>query len=92
MKQNLYTCNAVSNLIDRYTEAGGEVITISEGVLGYGTMILQGEGLKSAVIQEIALNEWSSAHKIRMYNELPQKWIKAIEEAEEREIREEVTA
>ena len=85
---SLYTCSAVSNLIDRYLEKGGEIITIHEGVLGYGTMILQGEGLKSAVIQEIALNEWSSAHKIRMYNELPKKWIKAIEEAEREELEE----
>ena len=85
---NYYSCEAVQNLIERYIEKGGEITTISEGVLGYGTIILTGEGLKSTVIQEFAINSWCSGHKIRMYNTLPKKWINAIEEAEKRELEE----
>lgn len=80
----LYSCSTVQNLIGQYLEKGGEVLTIEEGCLGYGLTILQGEGLKIAVITEVYLNEWSSAHKIRMYNKCPKKYKKMIEEYWER--------
>lgn len=83
-QQQLYTCTAVQNLINNYLEKGGEVITLEEGCLGYGLTILQGEGLKTTVITEVYLNEWSSAHKIRMYNECPKKYKKMIDEYWER--------
>lgn len=77
--QNLYTCEAVAKLIDRYIEADGCVTEIREGVLGYGDLILTAPNCKSAVIKEIVLNEWSSAHKIRMYNKLPAKYQKIVD-------------
>ena len=70
----LYTCEAVSNLIEQYVNLGGEVIEISEGTLGYGQLILIASGYKTAIVTEVALNCWSSAHKIRMYNKIPAKY------------------
>lgn len=78
----LYTCEAVENLVQRYADKGGEVTEIEEGCLGYGFLILHGEGLKTAVVKEVYLNEWSSAHTIRMYNKCPKKYAKMIEEKE----------
>ena len=71
---NLYSCTAVEKLINQYAEKGGECYQIEEGSLGYGQMILYGDGLKTAVITEVYLNEWSSGHKIRMYNKMPKKY------------------
>lgn len=76
--QNLYTCTAVQNLIGRYIDKGGESVTIQEGTLGYGKMILFGEGLKTAIIEEVSLNEWSSGHKVRFYNKTPAKYLQYI--------------
>lgn len=73
-----YNLDAINRLIARYEERGGQVRTIEEGVLGWGTTILYGDGLKTAVIQERYLNEWSSTHTIRFYNLTPVKYLKAI--------------
>ena len=70
----LYTLEAVDSLINQYIDKGGQVVTIEEGVLGYGTLLLYGDGLKTSVVKEIYLNEWSSAHTIRSYNETPKKY------------------
>ena len=75
----LYSGSAVQNLMNEYIRRGGEVLTIEEGGCGYGNMLMFGEGLKTAVIQEVYLNEWSSGHKIRMYNKCPKKYEKMIE-------------
>jgi hypothetical protein len=77
-----YTLEAVQELIQRYYKKDPEMemTEVVEGALGYGTTILQGEGLKTAVIQERYLNEWSSAHTIRMYNKIPKKYELLIEE------------
>lgn len=80
----LYTCSAVQNLINIYLEKGGEVLQIEEGGVGYGFIILIGEGLKTTIIKEVYLNEWSSAHTIRKYNKCPKKYEKIIEEYYER--------
>lgn len=77
--ESLYTCEAVENLIHRYIEQGGEVATIQEGILGYGLTILFGDNLKTAVITEIAINCWTSAHKIRLYNKMPKKYAAMLE-------------
>lgn len=78
----LYTCKAVEGLVQRYADRGGEITEIEEGSLGYGFLILHGEGLKTAVVKEVGLNAWSSAHTIRMYNKCPKKYAKMIEEKE----------
>lgn len=70
----LYTLETVDNLINQYIDKGGQVVTIEEGVLGYGTLILYGKDLKTSVVKEIYLNEWSSVHTIRSYNKTPNKY------------------
>lgn len=35
-------------------------------------------GYKTAVVTEVYLNEWSSAHKVRFYNECPAKYAQAV--------------
>jgi hypothetical protein len=70
----LYTNEAVENLINKYVERDGEIIEAIEGCLGYGTVICSAYGCKYAVIEEVFLNAWISAHTIKMYNNLPKKY------------------
>lgn len=81
MKQSLYTGKAVCGLINDYHTRGGECLQIAEGGVGCGDWILYGDGLKTTVIREVYLNEWSSAHTIRMYNKTPAKYAAIIEAA-----------
>lgn len=78
-----YTLDAVNHLIKQYEERGGLCATVQEGVLGYGITILYGLGLKMAVITEVPLNEWSSGHKIRLYNVPPRKYLDMLKKYEE---------
>ena len=77
--KTFYSINSIETLIGRYIERGGQVITAIEGSLGYGTTILHGEGLKTAIIQEHYINEWSSGNTVRMYNKTPAKYQQLIE-------------
>lgn len=74
--KGLFSCSDIDKLTNLYLEKGGNAYTIKEGVLGCGTMILYGIGLKTAIIKEVPLNEWSSAHTITFYNECPKKYEK----------------
>lgn len=74
----LYNYSSITNLIERYENRGGHFVQISEGVLGWGVCMCYGPGLKTAVITEVFINEWSSGHKIRFYNATPKKYIKYI--------------
>lgn len=76
---NLYSLEAIENIMNKYCERGGEITTIKEGCLGYGLMVLHGEGLKTTIIKEVYLNEWSSGHTVRMYNKIPKKYEKLLE-------------
>lgn len=76
--KSIYTLAAVENLINRYIERGGNMAEAEPGVLGYGVVVLFGEGLKTIVIKEVYLNEWSSGHTITKYNECPKKYEKYI--------------
>lgn len=80
MAATLYDLKSCDNLIDRYVnEYGGEVTTLEEGVLGYGTLILHNaKGKKTIVIKEVYINAWSSGHSIRMYNKMPKKFEKML--------------
>lgn len=69
----------VNKLIQLYNENGGQCVQTDEGCLGAGDWILTGEGLKTTIIKEIALNEWSTTHSIRLYNKCPQKYQKILE-------------
>lgn len=73
---NLYNLNDTQALIDKYVnEFGGQCTQLEEGVLGLGKLLLHSaKGKKTIVIKEVYLNEWSSAHTIRMYNKLPKKY------------------
>ena len=77
-KKKLYDCDYIAHLISQYSEKGGEVITIEEGTLGYGFMIMFGDGLKTTIVKEVYINEWSSGHTVRMYNKMPKKYEQMI--------------
>ena len=77
---NLYTCKAIERLVQLYIDKGGEVAVVEEGCLGYGFLILHGDGLKTAIVKEVYLNDHESAHTIRKYNKCPKKYAKLLEE------------
>jgi hypothetical protein len=79
-KQTLHSLKVVDNLINNYLENNGDILEITEGTLGHGTTICIAFGKKTAVIQEVFLNSWSSAHTITLYNKLPKKYILMINE------------
>ena len=74
-----YGCEYVDNIISKYIQKGGMAKQLSEGVLGCGDWLLYDNigKLKFIVIKEIAINEWSSAHTIRKFCKVPNKY-KAI--------------
>jgi len=80
-KVKLYNLTACEKLIDTYVNKyGGECTTLEEGCLGLGIMLLHNaKGKKTVVIREIAINEWSSAHSVKKYNEIPKKYERAIQ-------------
>lgn len=78
----LYTLEAVNQTVNKWIEAGGEISTVEDGVLGWGLTICNGDGLKTAVITEVPLNCWSSAHTIRIYNKMPKKYKAMLENME----------
>lgn len=72
------------NLIRKYRNAGGEAYTIEEGCLGLGVVVLTDYGqnhLRAFVIEEVYLNEWSSGHVLKIYEDgrLPAKYQKAVD-------------
>lgn len=75
----LYTLSACEKLMNDYINLGGEVTTIQEGVLGLGIVVCQAKGFKTAIIKEVYLNDWSSAHSVRFYKKLPQTILKEME-------------
>lgn len=84
-----YDCTAVRKFIDHYrnecwkVDKEPDIITLQEGTLGYGTMVLKCDGFKTAIIQERYLNCWSSGHTIRLYNKTPKKYLILIKRKEE---------
>lgn len=64
--QTLYTTSSVGRLIAEYLDAGGQMLQMREGVLGRGDVLLYD--------REVAINEWSSGHKVRGYNRMPEKY------------------
>ena len=77
---NLYTCTSIDNFISKYMEKGGTAYRIDEGVLTSGDWILfdiRGK-LKSCIIKEVYINDWSSAQSLRKYKKLPEKYKKMI--------------
>lgn len=78
-----YTSTAVEQFLHRYSEyEGAQLVQTEEGVLGWGNWICTAPSKKTAIITEVFQNEWSSLHKIRMYNKTPKKYLKQIEQYE----------
>jgi hypothetical protein len=76
----LYSNTAVENLQQKYHEQGGNCLQVQDGsLLEYGLGIFYGNGLKTCIVQEQYLNEWSSAYRIRFYNKIPKKYQRLIE-------------
>ena len=76
----LYSSSEVNKIIDTYNEFNGECLQLSEGGCGCGDWILFGGALKTCIIKEVVLNEWSSAHTVRLYRKTPKKYQKIIDE------------
>ena len=78
MVKNLYTLRAVDKLITDAIEIyGAEVYTLEGSLLD--NFIITGEKIKTYIVKEVYLNEWSSAYNIRSYNEIPEKYKKVID-------------
>lgn len=77
--ETLYNLESMENYINNYIAAGGEAITLQEGSLGLGLVLLYGDKLKTVVIQEVPITSWSSGHKIRKYNKMPKKYQVMLE-------------
>lgn len=77
---NLYTYKDAEKLMNHYIEKGGDVYVLDEGSLVYGLVVCTGEGLKTAVIKEVYQNCWSSLQSIRLYNKLPKKYERMIDD------------
>ena len=77
--KKLYTNEAVNSLVEKYFSKDGNIKVIDEGCLAsYGLAILYGEGLKTTIIKEVYLNEWSSGNSIISYNKMPKKYAKLL--------------
>ena len=75
------TVSEINAIMEVYLNRGGEAITIQEGVLGYGLMVIHAPGLKSVVVKERYLNCWSSVHQVSFWNKLPKKYQVLLEKA-----------
>jgi hypothetical protein len=76
-----YSCTDVSNLLNKYSDKGGNIHQIEEGCLGHGFIICEGENLKTLVVNEYYVNAWNSLHSIKLYNrdKTPKKYLNIIE-------------
>lgn len=77
----IYTLQACEDFIDKYVnEYKGQVVTLREGCLGLGEVVLyNAEGKKSVVIKEVYLNDWNCGHTVRKYNVMPKRIQKELE-------------
>lgn len=81
-----YSMKATHELIDQLTGMGFEMVTLSDGVLGYGeiVMIAPDNSMFNYHIVEVYLNEWASAYTIRRMSRIGAKMRKRIDEAWDR--------
>lgn len=78
----IYSYKTVDKLIKKYAEHtdnfnNGGIVTFYGGLCD--NYILYGDGLKTTIIREKYLNEWSSGSTIRMYNKTPKKYQRIID-------------
>jgi len=76
----MYNYQQIDKLINRYSEIeNSETIQTREGVLGSGDWILTAPGKKTAIVKEVFVNAWNSTHTVKMYNKIPKKYSKLID-------------
>ena len=75
------TVSEIDAIIETYINHGGDAVTIREGVLGHGFMIIHAPGLKSVIVKERYLNCWSSTHQISFWNKMPKKYQAMLDNA-----------
>lgn len=76
----LYAYTSIDEFIIRYIKKGGQAYCIDEGVLASGDWILfdkRGK-LKSCIIKEVYISDYSSGQSLRRYRKLPEKYAKMI--------------
>lgn len=76
----LYTYTSIDDFIIRYMKKGGQAYCIDEGCLTSGDWILfdnRGK-LKSCIIKEVYISDYSSGQSLRRYRKLPEKYAKMI--------------
>ena len=75
--------SGLDRLIERYTDKGGLVHQMREGVLLNGDLLLYSPdpelNLKTFVVKEVFVNGWMSDQTIRAYNKCPKKYQKIID-------------
>lgn len=64
----LYTMQAFENLIAVCENDGWEITYLNDGCLLSGDVLLQKSGMRSIVVFEKYLNEWSSAYTMKTFN------------------------
>ncbi len=89
MARRMYTVSAINGLISEAVDAGYDVVTVEEGVLGFGTTVLIAprEGYYNFIVQERYLNEWSSGHTVRRTQKLSKAMIKQIDAVMEQQAK-----
>lgn len=80
---NIYTCNAISDIVEILLNSGYKYIQLREGSLGYGDAVLiaPDENKYHFVIREVYLNEWSSGHTVRRCRTISKKLQAEIDKA-----------
>lgn len=80
-----FTSKAADELIQKYIDAGGNVVQIQEGSLAIGDWVLYSDDnprLYAFAIREVYLNEWSSDVLITRYKttaKLPRRLMRRVE-------------
>ena len=70
-----YPLPVIEKLISDASDAGYTVVTVSEGVLGLGHLLLvaPAPGYWNFEITEKSLNCWSSTHSLRRFRKISQR-------------------
>ena len=86
--KGLYTCSAIAGLIENATGQGYELVQFKQESLGYGSFVLMAPrpDWENVVVEEVYLNEWSSAHKVRRCRKISKKLQKLIKEYEDEQL------
>lgn len=75
---SLYTMQAVDNLLTRCEEENWDITYLNYGCLLGGDVLLQKNGMRSIVVYEKYLNEWSSAYTMKTFNSNSPKSLKML--------------